>query len=264
MGGVPPVIGLDIGSITTKAVLLNSGGDWQSELRPTGHRPKAAGQAAVEALCRRAGLTLPEVARIVATGYGRGAAEMADKKVTEITCHARGAQELMPGVRMVIDIGGQDSKVVLTDGAGAVLDFVMNDKCAAGTGRFLEVMAGALEVELDQLAELGEGAEPVEISSMCTVFAESEVISLLAQDVERGAVVAGIHRAVARRVAAMAFRLGLAEPIAFTGGVARNRGMQTALAEALGREVTVHPKGQLAGALGAALIAAGQAGENGA
>lgn len=260
MAASQPVVGLDIGSITTKAVLLGEDDKWQSELRPTGHRPKDAGRAVVEALCGRAGVAPGDVGYVVATGYGRGSSDMAHKKVTEITCHARGAQSLMPGTRMVIDIGGQDSKAILTDGAGAVLDFVMNDKCAAGTGRFLEVMAGALEVGLDELSGLGDGAEPVEISSMCTVFAESEVISLLARDVKRPAVAAGIHQAMARRVAAMAARLGVAEPIAFTGGVAKNRGMRSALAAALGRPVTVHPKGQLAGALGAALIARGLAG----
>lgn len=248
-------IGLDIGSITTKAVLLGADG-WSSELRPTGHRPKLAGEQAVEALLAAARVTPDQVARIVATGYGRGSAEIAHQKVTEITCHARGAQELLPGSAMVIDIGGQDSKVILTDGAGAVTDFAMNDKCAAGTGRFLEVMAGALEVELSALAGLGQGQEPVEISSMCTVFAESEVISLLAKDIDRGQVAAGIHQSVARRVASMAARLGITEPIAFTGGVARNQGIARALSVALGHQVVTHPQGQLAGALGAALIAA--------
>jgi predicted CoA-substrate-specific enzyme activase len=151
--------------------------------------------------------------------------------------------------------------VINTDGAGGVVDFSMNDKCAAGTGRFLEVMAGALDTEVGKLGELSSGSEPVEISSMCTVFAESEVISLLAQDVPRERVVAGIHRSVARRVAAMAERLGLGQHIVFTGGVAKNQGVRRALSAALKREIAVHEHCQLAGALGAALLAAEQAGK---
>ena len=251
-------VGIDVGSITTKAVLLQDG-RWQSELRSTGASPRRAAAAAVEDLLARAGLERGQVACLIATGYGRGQVGFADKKVTEITCHAKGAQFLVPGTDMVIDIGGQDSKVIKTDGAGGVVDFSMNDKCAAGTGRFLEVMAGALDTEVGALGALSDGAEPVEISSMCTVFAESEVISLLAQDVPRERVVAGIHRAVARRVAAMAERLGLGSRIVFTGGVAKNQGVRQALARALKREIAVHQHCQLAGALGAALLAAERA-----
>ncbi|KMY68905.1 2-hydroxyglutaryl-CoA dehydratase [Desulfocarbo indianensis] len=254
---MPITVGIDVGSISTKAVLLRDGA-WQSRLRPTGASPKTSAVAAVEELLAQAGLERGKVDYLIATGYGRGRVEIADKKVTEITCHAKGAQSLAPGADMVIDIGGQDSKVIKTDGQGGVLDFSMNDKCAAGTGRFLEVMAGALDTEVGLLGELAREAEPVEISSMCTVFAESEVISLLAQDVPRERVVAGIHRAVARRVAAMAQRLGLGQLIVFTGGVAKNQGVRRALGQALGREIMVHPHCQLAGALGAALLAAEQ------
>jgi predicted CoA-substrate-specific enzyme activase len=248
-------VGVDVGSITTKAVALE-GESWQSELIPTGPSPKKAAARAVESLLAARGLKRGGVACLVATGYGRGRVEDADRKVTEITCHARGAEFLQPGADMVIDIGGQDSKVIKTDGAGAVVDFTMNDKCAAGTGRFLEVMAGALQSRVEELGELARGAQPVEITSMCTVFAESEVISLLAQDVPCEQVVAGIHRSVARRVASMAQRLGLGRRILFTGGVAKNAGVRRALEQALGQEVRVHRHCQLAGALGAALLAA--------
>lgn len=258
---MPVTVGIDVGSISTKAVLLNSG-KWQSQLRPTGASPKASAAAAVEDLLAEAGLERKAVDFLIATGYGRSRVEFADKKITEITCHAKGAQFLVPGTDMVIDIGGQDSKVIKTDGAGGVVDFSMNDKCAAGTGRFLDVMAGALDTRVDQLGALSAEAEPVEISSMCTVFAESEVISLLAQDVPRERVVAGIHRAVARRVAAMAERLGLGANIVFTGGVAKNQGVRRALSLALKREIAVHEHCQLAGALGAALLAAEQTARN--
>jgi predicted CoA-substrate-specific enzyme activase len=252
-------VGVDVGSITTKAVAL-AGEGWESRLIATGPSPKKAAARAVEELLAAAGLERAQVARLVATGYGRARVEGADRKITEITCHARGAEHLAPGVDMVVDIGGQDSKVIKTDGAGGVVDFTMNDKCAAGTGRFLEVMAGALESRVEELGEMAKGAEPVEITSMCTVFAESEVISLLAEDVPCERVVAGIHRSVARRVASMAQRLGLGQRILFTGGVAKNSGVRRALEQALGREVVVHEHCQLAGALGAALLAADQAG----
>ena len=254
---MPVTVGIDVGSISTKAVLLING-TWQSELRPTGAQPKVSALTAVEELLSRAGQKRESVDFIIATGYGRGGVEFANKKITEITCHAKGAQFLVPGTDMVIDIGGQDSKVIKTDGSGGVLDFSMNDKCAAGTGRFLEVMAGALDTEVDRLGSLSAQAEPVEISSMCTVFAESEVISLLAQDVPRERVVAGIHRAVARRVAAMAERLGLGDSIVFTGGVAKNQGVLRALSLSLNRDIAVHEHCQMAGALGAALLASEQ------
>ncbi len=189
------------------------------------------------------------------TGYGRISLPFIDKAVTEITCHARGAHHLLVGADMVIDIGGQDSKVILTDGRGGVINFAMNDKCAAGTGRFLEVIAAALGADVSELAEKARGAEPVQISSMCTVFAESEVISLLAQGVDKGKIIAGIHRSVANRVAAMAERLGQGELIIFTGGVAKNEGVKEFLSRELRRDIVVAPESQLAGALGAALLA---------
>lgn len=248
-------IGVDVGSITTKIVMLQDGRR-QTIIQPSGPSPRQAAEGALEQLLARAGVELDQVNRIIATGYGRGQAAFAHQAITEITCHARGAQELVPGADMVIDIGGQDSKVIRTDGAGRVLDFAMNDKCAAGTGRFLEVMAGALGVELDGLAELAQGAQPVEITSMCTVFAESEVISLLAQDVPPAQVAAGIHRSAARRVAAMAERLGVGRLVCFTGGVAKNQGVVQMLSSILDRDIQVSPDCQLAGALGAALLAA--------
>ncbi len=164
-------------------------------------------------------MTAREIVRIVATGYGRKSVAIADKAVTEIMCHAAGARFLDPSVRSLIDIGGQDSKAVVMDENGRVTNFAMNDKCAAGTGRFLEVMARALEADLDEFGELSLKAErPAKISSLCTVFAESEVISLIAKGETRENIIAGIHEAIASRVSAMASRIGLAAPVMMTGG----------------------------------------------
>lgn len=247
-------VGIDVGSITTKAVLLN-GDQWQSLVLPTGWSPRDTGQNAFEQILAKSKLTRDDISYVVGTGYGRISLPFIDKAITEITCHARGAQHLVNGTNMVIDIGGQDSKVILIDEEGNVVNFVMNDKCAAGTGRFLQVMAAALGTDVSDLAVLAKGAEPVQISSMCTVFAESEVVSLLAQGIPKERIIAGIHRSVASRVASMAERLGRGERITFTGGVARNDGVRAFLAKELGREVTVAPEPELAGALGAALLA---------
>ncbi|NLI11488.1 acyl-CoA dehydratase activase [Pelotomaculum propionicicum] len=247
-------VGIDVGSVTTKVVLLNGRG-WRYVVRPTGCSPRQAGHEAFEELLGQAGLSQDDISCVIGTGYGRISLPFIDKAVTEITCHARGAHHLLAGADMVIDIGGQDSKVILTDGRGSVVNFAMNDKCAAGTGRFLEVIAAALGSDVSELADKARGAEPVAISSMCTVFAESEVISLLAQGVAKGRIIAGIHRSVASRVAAMAERLGKGEQIIFTGGVAKNEGVREALSRELGREIIVDLRSQLAGALGAALLA---------
>lgn len=247
-------VGLDVGSIMTKAVLFSDDA-WQSVVMPTGYSPREAGEQAFARLLRECGLTRGDIDMIIGTGYGRVALSFIDKAVTEITCHARGAHYLVEGTDMVIDIGGQDSKVILTDGAGNVTNFAMNDKCAAGTGRFLQVMATALGCDVSELAGLARDAEPAQISSMCTVFAESEVISLLAQGVGKDRIIAGIHRSVATRVAAMAERLGQGKRITFTGGVAKNEGVRECLVRELGLAIITVPESHLAGALGAALIA---------
>ncbi|MDD4237007.1 MAG: acyl-CoA dehydratase activase [Desulfotomaculaceae bacterium] len=247
-------VGIDVGSITTKAVLLTDT-TWQSLLLPTGCSPRESGKSVFEQILNRAGLSPADVNYVVGTGYGRISLPFIDKAITEITCHARGAHHLVNGTDMVVDIGGQDSKVILIDEQGSVMNFAMNDKCAAGTGRFLQVMAAVLGADVSELADLARGAESVQISSMCTVFAESEVVSLLAQGVPKERIIAGIHRSVASRVASMAERLGRGERLTFTGGVARNDGVREFLSRELGQEITVAPEPQLAGALGAALLA---------
>ena len=196
-----------------------------------------------------------DIRRIIATGYGRDAIEFADETVTEITCHACGVQHVVPGTRTVIDIGGQDSKLIRMDADGSVRDFVMNDRCAAGTGRFLEVVADRLETDLDSLGAMSARADaPAAISSMCVVFAETEIIGLLANGESPENIVAGVQHAIAARTATMGGRT-VSEPIIFTGGVALVSGMRAVLAEVLGKEVSICPDPQLTGALGAALLA---------
>lgn len=202
------------------------------------------------------GLERGNVRAVVATGYGRKLIHCADNRVTEITCHARGIRHLVPQARTIIDIGGQDSKLIWLGEEGNVTEFAMNDRCAAGTGRFLEVLAVRLGVPLQSLGEMtGRSRLPASISSMCVVFAETEIIGLLATGSQPEDIVAGVQASIATRVAAMASH-AMAAPIVFTGGVAMVSGMAEALAAALGQPVSIAPRPQMTGALGAALIAA--------
>lgn len=252
-----PVAGVDIGSMTAKAVILQDGELLGTSLVMTGHNSRQAGRHALETALEHAGLAEEELSVIVATGYGRLAADFTEDRVTEITCHARGAHFTRPDTRTVIDLGGQDSKAIAIDGRGKVLDFVMNDKCSAGTGRFLDVMAHALQVELDDLGELSlESEAPAAISSVCTVFAESEVVSRVAEGVSKQDIVAGIHQAIASRIYSMAVRIPIEQKIIMTGGVARNIGVVRALEKRFASEITVPGSPQHNGALGAAIIAA--------
>lgn len=250
-------LGIDIGSRTVKVVLLDGEGCVLARrLSAAGYDGPAVASRLVEEVCAEAALSHGDILYTVATGYGRGRCTSADAEVSEITCHAQGAQRLVPGVRTVIDVGGQDSKVIRLDATGRVADFVMNDRCAAGTGRFLEVMAEALGLAVAELAELHAQAQrPAPISSTCTVFAESEVISHLARGVARADIVAGLHAAIASRVLALAERVGLEPVLTCTGGVARNAGFVSALSAAARMPVMVSEDAQFAGALGAALLA---------
>lgn len=248
--------GVDIGSVSTKACLLSQEGVILSySIIGTGARPADAGNRALEQALESVGRTREEIRCIVGTGYGRVSLANADKTVTEIQCHAKGAYFLDPAIELVIDIGGQDSKVIRLDRKGSVIDFAMNDRCAAGTGRFLEVMARALDVGLDEMASLSLEGIPVSISNMCTVFAESEVVSLVAREVEKERIIAGIHKSVAERTAALIDRVGLGEKVALVGGVAKNRGMKAALEKALVTPLFVPKEPQIVGALGAAIVA---------
>ena len=196
-----------------------------------------------------------DVAAIVATGYGRNAVGIADTTITEITCQAVGVRRLVPNAMTIIDVGGEDSKLLRLDRAGKVRDFAMNDRCAAGTGRFLEVVAERLGVEIGSLGRLAANSRsPAAISSMCVVFAETEIIGLLASGTARKDIVAGVQAAIAARVITMAGR-NIESPIIFTGGVAMVSGMDAALQSALGQSITVSPDPQMTGAFGAAILA---------
>ena len=249
--------GIDIGSITAKAALLQDGKIIGTKVIFTGYNAEAAGIKVYEETLAEAGLDKSAVAKIVSTGYGRNSVKFADRAFTEILAHAAGAHFVNNKVRTIIDIGGQDSKAISLDETGKVKNFVMNDKCAAGTGRFLEVMARALEVNLDEFGAMSLRArQPAKISSLCTVFAESEVISLIARGEQRPQIIAGIHESIAARVSSMLARVGVAEPVMITGGVARNEGVVHALEKKLGVKIEVSPYAQANGAIGAAVLAA--------
>jgi predicted CoA-substrate-specific enzyme activase len=245
--------GIDIGSMATKAVVYD--GEVRGEaVVPTGWEPREAGLRALREALGYAGLSEGHVERVVGTGYGRVSLPIFDRKVTEITCHARGAYHLNNGTRTVIDIGGQDSKVIALNSDGSVADFIMNDKCAAGTGRFLQVMAGVLDVSLDGLGALAANAKPAALSSMCTVFAESEIVGLLAAGVAKESIAAGILASIARQVQGLAGRVQVQGEITFSGGTARNPYICGVVAEHLGMPLYIPETPQLVGALGAALI----------
>jgi predicted CoA-substrate-specific enzyme activase len=251
-------LGVDLGSTAIKAVLLEGGTDVVARRSaPTGHHARLSAEQLVSAMLAEAGVASEEVAHTIATGYGRLYYESADREVSEITCHARGARFVAPGVRTVIDIGGQDSKAIGIGESGRVADFAMNDKCAAGTGRFLEVMARVLNTPIERFGELARAStKVVPISTTCTVFAESEVVGLIARGEALPDIVAAIHRSIASRVAALARRVGASQPIVASGGVARNAAAIDALSAELGQPITVAPEPEFVGAIGAALIAA--------
>jgi predicted CoA-substrate-specific enzyme activase len=247
--------GIDIGAATAKLVLFENT-VVATIVLPSGFDTVKTAEMLVEQGLKKAGILRKDIRCIVATGYGRSMVPMADRTVTEITCHARGAHYLDSEVRTIIDIGGQDSKGISLDTTGKVKDFVMNDKCAAGTGRFLEVMARALEVELNELGDLSlKSKEKVTISSTCTVFAESEVISYKNQGKKKEDIIAGVHEAIASRIYAMVHQIPIQEKIMVTGGVALNRGMVHTLERKVEKEVVIPGDPQVVGALGAALLA---------
>jgi (R)-2-hydroxyacyl-CoA dehydratese activating ATPase len=250
--------GIDAGSRTLKVVLLEAEGQAivATGVVDQGVDQDALAVALLEKLLAQSGLCRGDVGAVVATGYGRKLIGFADAAVTEVTCQGWGVRRSAPGVRTVIDIGGQDSKLLRLRPDGSVADFVMNDRCAAGTGRFLEVVATRLAVKLSCLGTLAaRSRRPATISSMCVVFAETEIIGLLASGVAPADIVAGVQASIATRVAAMAGR-NLPGPILFTGGVALVPGMNAALESALEKPVAVAPQPQLTCALGAAILAA--------
>lgn len=246
--------GVDIGSTMTKVVIKNEQ-ILSSVIGPTGAEHRRLAYKVMEEALSKARLSFEKITYIVATGYGRINVPFADKQITEITCHARGVTWLFPTARTIIDIGGQDAKGIKVLN-GKVVDFVMNDKCAAGTGRFLEVISETLGVKLTEIGPLSLKAKTIEkISSTCTVFAEQEVVSRMAEGAQLEDILAGIHDAIASRVYAMVERLRVEKDVVLTGGGAKNVGIHQALQNRVGYPVLVPPEPLLTGAIGAALIA---------
>lgn len=249
-------LGLDIGSSSSKAVLLGEDGAiLAAQVVNLGTGTRGPGQV-LEAAYAQAGRSPEEVAYTVVTGYGRMTWQGADRQITEISCHAKGVRHLSADARTIVDVGGQDTKVIRLDSTGAVENFVMNDKCAAGTGRFLEVMARVLDCPIQNLSDLaGQGSAPVSISNLCTVFAESEVISHLSAGAAQANVAAGAIESIATRIVGMAGRVGVVPQVVMTGGGALNRALADALSRHLGHPVRVLGNPQVMGALGAAVFA---------
>lgn len=249
-------LGIDIGSTASKCVMLRDGRDIAAKSLVAVGAGTSGPQRAIAQVLEAAGKTREDMAFILATGYGRNSMlELADQQMSELSCHAKGASFLFPDVHTVIDIGGQDVKVLQIEN-GVMTNFVMNDKCAAGTGRFLDVMARVLEVKVEDLGTLGaQSTKNISISSTCTVFAESEVISQLSMDTDKRDIINGIHHSVAARVAGLAHRVGVRDKVVMTGGVAQNTGVVKALEEELGHIIYTSPLTQYNGALGAALFA---------
>lgn len=251
------VVGLDSGSTSTNAVIMNEAREIvASVVIRTGAKAGASAERAYREVLERAGITPDQVACTIATGYGRVSIPFADENVTEISCHGRGAHYFNPEVRTILDIGGQDSKAIHVNAAGEVTDFAMNDKCAAGTGRFLEMIARSLEISLDELGPAAlESKKRLEIASMCSVFAESEVISLIANNEEKPDIAAGVCRAVAGKAYSLMRRVGLEGAYMMTGGVAQNPGVVRAVEELIGEKLFICDDPEIVGATGAALLA---------
>jgi predicted CoA-substrate-specific enzyme activase len=249
--------GVDVGSTQTKAVVVDQ--DCRivaRSLMATGANVSRAAERAFLAACQAAGLPREAVGYVVGTGYGRYRVTFGDAQITEITCHARGAHHGLPATRTVIDMGGQDTKAIKVAADGSVVDFSMNDKCAAGTGRFLSAAADVIGVGLDEIGPRSlEARTPVRLTSVCTVFVESDSMSYLAQRKTVEDILGGVHKAIATRTMALVRRVGVEDEVTFTGGVSRNVGMVRALEAVLGRRLHVSADGHYTGALGAALFA---------
>jgi predicted CoA-substrate-specific enzyme activase len=246
--------GIDVGSTMTKAVILN-GGIIASIVGSTGPEQRRLANKVMEEALRKAALSFQTITYIVSTGYGRINVPFADKQFTEITCHARGIISLFPKAKTIIDIGGQDVKGIKIDANGKTTDFVMNDKCAAGCGRFIEVIADTLGVPLDKVGDLSlQSKNPAKISNICTIWAQQEVAASLAEGVPMTDLLAGVHQSLADRIIRMVNRLRVEDAVIVTGGGGKNKGLLRALSEQLGREILVPGEPLITGALGAALL----------
>ena len=249
-------IGIDVGSTTTKGVLLDSSGKVVAKsLMLTGASAIQAVEKTLHSISSLSNIDLKGIP-VISTGYGRARVELAIKSVTEITCHSVGVHHINPNIRLLIDVGGQDAKAIRIGPSGRPEDFELNDKCSAGTGRFLEVMARVLEVSLDDLGPLAlQSKKPSSISSTCTVFAESEVIGHIGAGESAADIAAGVHVSMVSKISALSKRVGVQEPVCVTGGVALNPAFVYYLSKQLGTELWVPEDPQLTGALGAAVIA---------
>lgn len=249
-------VGIDVGSTTTKGVLLDSSGKTLAKsLILTGASATQAVGTILQNISSRSGVNLNGIP-VISTGYGRARVELAVKSITEITCHSVGVHHINPQIRLLIDVGGQDSKVIRIGSSGRPEDFELNDKCSAGTGRFLEVMARVLEVTIDELGPLAlQSKKPSSISSTCTVFAESEVIGHIGAGESAADIAAGVHVSMVSKISALAKRVGIKEPACVTGGVALNPAFRHHLSKQLGVELWVPEEPQLTGAIGAAVLA---------
>lgn len=250
--------GIDIGSTTTKAVVLKDGDGFSYALQPTGIDINSVSRQVIMQACEKAGLAFEALDRIVATGYGRISIPFATTTITEITCNAYGVHHLFPNASLVVDIGGQDSKVIKIDKNGRVMQFAMNDKCAAGTGKFLEVAAQTLGVPVSEIGAVSQQSQnKVTISSTCTVFAQTEIISLIARQTNKEDIAAGLHESIVSRVFGLISSVN-PDPkaeVVLTGGVAKNVAIVQLLERMLGRKISVPEDPQIVTALGAALLA---------
>lgn len=250
------VLGIDVGAVTAKVVIYSNSKILSTAIMPTGFDIIKTANEVTLLACKRIGCSIDDIDFSVSTGYGRNIVPFANKTITEITCHAKGVHFLFPEARTIIDIGGQDSKVIRIDGSGNVTSFSMNDKCAAGTGRFFEVMARVFDLEISEMGPLAiQSKNPCQISSTCTVFAETEVISLLTRGRSREDLLGGIHKAMVLRIISMAKMLGYEKQVVLTGGVAKNTGVKNFIEEEIKMKVMVPEEPQITGALGAALLA---------
>jgi len=249
-------VGIDIGSLTTKAVVVGGGRVIAHELVLTGDSSYEAATRVVEAVMRVAGVDSKDIAKFVSTGVGKGETPYAAEQATELLCDARGTQFYYPSARTIIDVGAENVRVVRCGATGRVLDFGLNDKCASGTGIFLDTMAKALEVEVDDLGPISlQAKEDIAITATCAVFAESEIVGLIARGMDKASILGGVHKSIASRIYGLANRLGIIKDVVLIGGGAKNIGLSTSLENLINEELLLPEEPQIVGAVGAALIA---------
>ena len=256
--------GIDVGSATAKAVILKDDKILSYSIISTGAESAGSAQKVFDEALQKAGFTSPpDIQYIIATGYGRVVVTFAKETVTELSCHVRGANWIFPSVRTVLDMGGQDCKAIKCDGQGKLLNFAMNDKCAAGTGRFFELIAKVMDLPLSDIGEISlKTSDEVRMSSTCAVFGKSEVASLLRQGRNKADILGGVHTAVSDRIVTLLRRVGITPDFAITGGIARNTGVVRRVEQRVGLKALIPEEPQIIGALGAALFARDRASHN--